>query len=87
MTVAPGMDRLSVDVDANLIEQMRNIVWWRGGSWKLRGIVETALRSILLQLHAEEITLSHPQTGELVKKRPGEPYPPREGSLRNSKSE
>ena len=74
-----------MDVPLAILEELRDIVWWRGGNWRLSSLVVTALESALVLYRAESITLVHPDTGELIHKAPGQRYPRRSGALRSGR--
>jgi hypothetical protein len=81
-----GFDRLSVDIPVPLLEELRDVVWWRGTNWRLSHLVTAALEGALVVYRAEAINLVHPETGELIHKAAGQPYPRRIGSLRSGRT-
>lgn len=84
---AEGEDlaRLCVDVPADMVEELRAVVWWSGGDHSLTGLVRTALDNLLDLYRRAPLTLTRPHTNIAVVKPAGQPYPPREGAVKKGR--
>lgn len=74
------MTVLSVRVEASLADAYRNAAFWQRVA--LRELVIKALEDGVEKMHAGEVTLTEPATGDVMVKKEGEPYPARTRKLK-----
>jgi plasmid maintenance system antidote protein VapI len=78
----PGKrDRLSVTMDADVVERLRRVVYWSGGETTMSAEMQRALVHLLDSYQSQALVLRHPLTGEQTTKDRGQPFPPREGAI------
>lgn len=58
---------------------MKRIAYWK--RIPLARIARFGIRQVIEEMHAEVATFANPDTGEVIVKGKGEPYPPRMGEL------
>ena len=80
-----GKSRLSLLIDRDLHEELRNISWWEPGV-DVTDIVRAGIRKIRDEYHDKERWLTAPGAGEPIHKAKGDPYPQREGELKPGRS-
>jgi hypothetical protein len=78
-------ERISASVPSELVERVRRVVWWSEGQLTMTGVFEQGLE-LALQLHEGPArNVIDPATGDIVKLKPGEPFPPRRGEIRKGR--
>lgn len=76
-----GLTRLCVDVSEQLVERLRDIVWWHDGRVTLKQLVTLGV-DYALRIHNDvAVELRDPDNGRPIYKRAGEPYPARRGAV------
>lgn len=80
-TPPAGKEKLSILAPAEMMDRLRRIVWWNGGSMTLVSLVLRGLEAVLEIYEAAPASLRDPDTGEQIHKPARAPYPPRRGEL------
>jgi transcriptional regulator with XRE-family HTH domain len=78
--ITQNKGRLSVVVDSALIERLRNAAFWTPGM-SLARLVAQALGEYARRLEASAADLPDPESGKIIHKAPGDPFPTRTAPL------